>query len=347
MDIVERFAAINAKPSGDTVKPHKPLLLLIALSRVWRRKPRLSPFTEYEEELKSFQDLFGNLVAIYPFGRLVSDGIWEVTDWELLTRNNSGDLVKADLVLKGALGGLTQEIYERILSDDALIKNITSNLLEKFLPVEFHEEIFRRLGFSKMRTVYRISESSVEATFSFSESGASEGQGEYGKSMKKDSEFIVYLNSLHSIRAIGANALAESQAINPFFGDLYEPFPLSKSLKDLLRDQTPRVVILSGHAGDGKSTVALDVYKALHRLDPKEPLKAPLREREEIPVGSHSVTIVKDMSELSGAQRQDWLREAFAEGSGSWLIVSNTGPGLSHQAPLIFDYANIRYNSKR
>jgi hypothetical protein len=65
MDIAERFAAINAKPSGDTFKPHKPLLLLIALSWARLEKPRLAPFLEYEAALKSFQDLFGNLVAIF------------------------------------------------------------------------------------------------------------------------------------------------------------------------------------------------------------------------------------------------------------------------------------------
>jgi hypothetical protein len=147
--------------------------------------------------------------------------------------------------------------------------------------------------------------------------------------MASNDSFIAYLNSLHSLQASGANALAESQAVNPFFGDMYEPFPLADGLKDLLRDQVPRVVVLSGHAGDGKSTVALDVCKALHGLDPHAPLTRPLREREPIGLGAGSVTVVKDMSELSAEQRQDWLREAFAEGSGSWLIVSNTGPLLS------------------
>ena len=147
--------------------------------------------------------------------------------------------------------------------------------------------------------------------------------------MQKGLEFIGYLNSLHSLEASGANALAESQAVSPYFGNLYEPFPIGRRLTDLLTQATGRVVILTGHAGDGKSTIALEVYKSLRRLDATAPLPAPLGEREPVDLPTGRVTILKDMSELSAEQRQAWLREAFADGSGSWLIVSNTGPLLN------------------
>jgi hypothetical protein len=53
-----------------------------------------------------------------------------------------------------------------------------------------------------------------------------------------------------------------------------------------------------------------------------------LKEREEIVnLASGNVTIVKDMSELSAQTRLQWLNEAFSR-SGSWLLVSNTGPLL-------------------
>lgn len=156
--------------------------------------------------------------------------------------------------------------------------------------------------------------------------------------MTPNSAFIAYLNSLHNIQASGANALAESQAVNPFFTDIYEPFALAERLKTLFQEPDPRVVVLSGHAGDGKSTVALDLYKALRGLVATEPLKSPLRERELIENGPAPVTIVKDMSELSAEQRRTWLVEAFAPATGSWLIVSNTGPLLTS----LSDYAQSK-----
>lgn len=147
-------------------------------------------------------------------------------------------------------------------------------------------------------------------------------------------EFIAYLNSLHNLRASGANALAESQALSPYFGELYEPFPLIKRLVEALTDKVKRVVVLTGHAGDGKSTVALDVLKKLRDLPATAPFDGPLGEREDISGPDGPITIVKDMSELSAERRQEWLDQAFS-GPGSWLIVSNTGPLLHSLA----DYA--------
>ena len=147
----------------------------------------------------------------------------------------------------------------------------------------------------------------------------------------KQNGFIAYLNSLHNLGASGANALAESQALSPYFGDLYEPFPLIDQLVEELTDNEQRIVVLTGHAGDGKSTVALDVLKKLRDLPASTPLNAPLNEREDINGSDGPITIIKDMSELSAERRQQWLGQAFSE-PGSWLIVSNTGPLLNSLA---------------
>ena len=142
--------------------------------------------------------------------------------------------------------------------------------------------------------------------------------------------YISYLNSLHNLGADGANALAESQALNRYFAALYEPFPLIEAVLSALQSgRTNRVVVLTGHAGDGKSTIAVDVLKRLRGLPLDEPLPWPPNEREEIsglPEGA--VTIVKDVSELSAQTRLQWLEEAFSQ-PGSWLLVSNTGPLLN------------------
>ena len=137
--------------------------------------------------------------------------------------------------------------------------------------------------------------------------------------------YISYLNSLHNLGAGGSNALAESQALNEYFSELYEPFPIVDPLLESLKNGKDKVIILTGHAGDGKSTVALDIYKNLSGLPPSKPLSVPLRELEVIE--SANVSIVKDMSELSTEDRQSWLTKAFRE-DGRWLIVSNTGPLL-------------------
>lgn len=138
--------------------------------------------------------------------------------------------------------------------------------------------------------------------------------------------YINYLNSLHNISASGSNALAESQALSDYFPEIYEPFPIVEHVTNLLTEREEYVVILTGHAGDGKSTVAIDTLKTLRGISPDKVLTTPLKELELI--DDLNVSIVKDMSELTKEQRDQWLTEAFRE-TGSWLIVSNTGPLLS------------------
>jgi hypothetical protein len=147
-------------------------------------------------------------------------------------------------------------------------------------------------------------------------------------------EYIDYLNSLHNISASGGNALAESQALNKYFPEIYEPFPIVDDLLDLLKKEPKKVIILTGHAGDGKSTIALDIFKKLQGIPLGQPLNIGLKEKESIE--SSNINLIKDMSELSIEQRKRYLIEAFSEESGNWLIVSNTGPLLDS----IKDYVN-------
>lgn len=329
MDVLVLLTRINAKPDGDTFKPHKPLLVLVALSRLRSGEPRLAPFLEYESALKSFHDVFGTFSAIPPFGRLVSDGVWEVTGWDSLQRNSSDDLIKGDLVAQDVHGGFIREVFDSLKGNDPAILGAAEGILEKFFTSQHRSIIRERLALFESTGAHRPYLSPKDQPNLRFASEIPESTDPHGRKMRKNSDFIAYLNSLHSLEASGANALAESQAVNPYFGDLYEPFPLGEALTQLLEHRSGHVVILSGHAGDGKSTIALDIYKTLNGLDLKAPLTAPLRERELIERPSGHITIVKDMSELSAEQRQAWLREAFTEGSGGWLIVSNTGPLLN------------------
>lgn len=139
--------------------------------------------------------------------------------------------------------------------------------------------------------------------------------------------YVAYLNSLHNLGAGGANALAESQALSEYFSEVYEQQQISTRIVELLKEGKGRVIILTGHAGDGKSTIALDVLKQLRNFPLDKPLDNPLLELETISDSFVKINIVKDMSELSSSQRRNWLQEAFNQ-DGSWLIISNTGPLL-------------------
>jgi hypothetical protein len=85
-------------------------------------------------------------------------------------------------------------------------------------------------------------------------------------------------------------------------------------------------VILTGHAGDGKSTIGLELFKALKSLPPDEPLSKPMLAKEGIRgTGDVQIFLVKDMSELGQEDRLALLRQACAPGRDRLFAVSNTG----------------------
>ena len=141
--------------------------------------------------------------------------------------------------------------------------------------------------------------------------------------------FVDYLNTLHNVSAGNANALAEYQATNKYFASIYEPTPMAADIYQRLTSGKEVVIVLSGHAGDGKSTVALEVLKQLRRMTPEDTLLTPPEPYEVETVNGVRISILKDMSEHTANERLAKFKDALVVGSGSWLIVSNTGPLLN------------------
>lgn len=137
--------------------------------------------------------------------------------------------------------------------------------------------------------------------------------------------FVAYLNSLHSVDAGNENAMAESQACNPYFSRIHVEHTLVRPIIDCLCQDSGKSVILTGHAGDGKSTLALSVYKRLKGIGVQDHLAKPLQPREDIrlPDGV-PLAIIKDLSEWSSGQREVLLDDITKNGLRV-LLISNTG----------------------
>lgn len=131
-----------------------------------------------------------------------------------------------------------------------------------------------------------------------------------------------YLASLISTNIFNENAIAESQAVNPLFGTIHTTHPLVHILDKELRQKTGKHVILTGHAGDGKTTIAVDIIKQLRGLPLSAMLRKPLERREEIE--EHRLSIIKDFSEREGRADQILIDELKA-GQRRFMIISNTG----------------------
>ncbi len=140
--------------------------------------------------------------------------------------------------------------------------------------------------------------------------------------------FVDYLNTIHNVSADNRHALAEAQATSQYFQDLHVELALTRSIEAVLTGDEDVVVMLTGHAGDGKSTVAIELLKRARGLPANAALLQPPDEVEQVNLHGQKLSIIKDMSEMSARERLARLCAAM-EGDGSAIIVSNTGPMLS------------------
>ena len=157
--------------------------------------------------------------------------------------------------------------------------------------------------------------------------------------------FVPYLNSLHSRSAGSENALAEAQARNPLFSYIQVSHPLADIIREGLQGSERRHVILTGHAGDGKSTIAVEVFKRLSGLPFGQPLARPLQRREDLPPGGERISIIKDFSEWSSSDRALLTAQMLEPSEPRFLLISNTGTLLdtfkSHEAAKGGDWVGV------
>lgn len=140
--------------------------------------------------------------------------------------------------------------------------------------------------------------------------------------------FVDYLNSMNNASSDTIAALAESQVHSPFFRKIQIGRNLGKYLADRISSGEHLAVVLTGHAGDGKTSILIQILQDLGFLDENSSLEP---EKEYYNVGDGiSLYAVKDMSELPEDKQIAFCRKAFdaPQNGKSSIIISNTGPLL-------------------
>ncbi len=140
--------------------------------------------------------------------------------------------------------------------------------------------------------------------------------------------FVNYLNTLHNLTPANLNSLAEAQALNQYFGAIHVPASITDFIIQNLTAENGSHVILTGHAGDGKSTIGLELFKHFKSIPMSTPLLEPMTRKEQIDVnGAETIVLIKDMSELSEHERIEEFISATSNNypKTRWFIISNTG----------------------
>jgi len=141
-------------------------------------------------------------------------------------------------------------------------------------------------------------------------------------------DFVDYLNTLHNLSGANANALAESQATNQYYAAIHVNRRIGQHIANLLRER-PLNLILTGHAGDGKTGL---LYQVLTEFGNSQALATKAGfDSVKIPGTSRYLLYVKDMSELAAKKQEELLLQSLsaAKSGNSSILVTNTGPLLN------------------
>jgi len=139
---------LNVWKKHDQRAPHKPLLLLYALAQLQNGQKQWLSYREVSDALKKLLIDFGPYRKSYhpeqPFVRLKNDGIWQLNLGEMDI--NQLNIKHGWLMSKDVMGGFSDEVFELILKDKKLIRDIAEMILESHFPESIHEEILDAVG---------------------------------------------------------------------------------------------------------------------------------------------------------------------------------------------------------
>lgn len=138
--------------------------------------------------------------------------------------------------------------------------------------------------------------------------------------------FVDYLNSMNNANSDTAEALAESQVLSAYYEKIQIQRKLGSYIANRIRNHENLTVVLTGHAGDGKTSILVQVLRELELLPPDTPLE----DEQYYSKDGISVYAVKDMSELPEAKQIEFCRKALhaPKNGHSAIVISNTGPLL-------------------
>lgn len=288
---------ISRRPTSEGPTPHKDVFLLALLSVFQESETgenrfpldeRLDSAFEHAWKTHVFDLEYSSVRIELPFWYLQNDGVWTVVpkpgcESTVLSFSRATRRRIIDCI---EFGKLSDEMYSVFKNQEA--RSYLQQLVEDRLKS-------RRGGRTTMPATYLTN------------------------------PFVAYLNTLQGLDANNQGALAEAQARQPLFNEIRVEHELAPAILHRLLGAggDPGDVILTGHAGDGKSTLALEVIRSIDA-------DIPFEKRTEVACNGSTIVVVKDLSEWSEPERDALLDEILrGDPSVRHLIVSNTGALLS------------------
>lgn len=145
---LNRIHKINVNRSGERRSPHKPLLLMLALSRFQSGQIDI-PYADIDAILTPLLKLYappvqGRPQPSLPYWHLQTDGLWSISDAERLPTAASG--FPRMEALRQSSGHLNPDLGAALTADPALVDQILHVLLMDHFPASLHEDICAAFG---------------------------------------------------------------------------------------------------------------------------------------------------------------------------------------------------------
>lgn len=147
--------------------------------------------------------------------------------------------------------------------------------------------------------------------------------------------YVSYLNSLNSYNAKNKNAYSEKNIETDFYRDTVVDIGISQYIAEKIKSENPQVIILSGQAGDGKTSI---MYQVAKYLNPDFKIQSN-QNIFDISAGNIECRFIKDFSELSDTEKTEKLKEILNLSSQNKFafVVANTGPLINTFGKLFSD----------
>jgi len=158
-EVLQSFDAIRVWQHGDRRAVHKPLLVLLALSRINEFTPQTMDWNDAEPLLKELLEEFGPDGSAntrhYPFWHLRTDGLWKLDGpSNILNRPAGATPTLAELRQNHVRGGFADPIYAVLKTDSELIAIVAQRIVEAHFPETIRGDVLDAVGLSQIDYLY-------------------------------------------------------------------------------------------------------------------------------------------------------------------------------------------------
>ena len=156
-EVIAAFNTIRVWQNGDRRAVHKPLLVLLALSRVNDATAQTMDWNDAEPLLKGLLEEFGPDGSAntrhYPFWHLQTDGIWQLHGPAAMLHRPAGATpTLTELRQNHIHGGFTLPIYNALKADPELIGIVAQHIVDAHFPESIRGDVLDAVGLAQVES---------------------------------------------------------------------------------------------------------------------------------------------------------------------------------------------------